>query len=248
MKAIFLGTGGYHPNERRQTMSVMLPEIGVVLDAGTGFYRAPAHWQTRTLDIFLSHAHLDHIVGVPWLLVPLHRGDLDGVRIHATAKTLAAVQEHLLAEPLFPVKLGPEYGYEFHKLDEQVAVGKGGVLRHTLVEHPGGAVAYRIDWPERSLAYVTDTSAAGPYGEFIRGVDLLIHECNFPDDQTEWAEKTGHSHTSAVAQLAREAGVGRLILTHFDAQRTEDDPVGLDAARAIFPETSLSDDLMVVEF
>ena len=248
MRLIFLGTGGYHPNERRHTLSVMLPEIGLVLDAGTGFFRAPAHLQMRTLDVFLTHAHLDHVAGLPWLLVPLHRGELERVRIHATERTLDAVQKHLLAEPLFPVKLGPSYGYEFRTLQEEVSVGNEGRLTHFPVEHPGGAVGYRIDWPERSLAYVTDTRAPGAYVESIRGVSVLIHECNFADDQAEWAEKTGHSHTSAVAKLAREADVGRLILTHFDAQRLDDDPVGLAAARAIFPRTELSEDRMSVEF
>lgn len=248
MRLIFLGTGGYHPNERRHTLSVMLPEIGLVFDAGTGFFRAAAHLQTRTLDVFLTHAHLDHVVGLPWLLVPLNRGELERVRIHAAERTLDAVRKHLLAEPLFPVKLGPDYGYEFRALQQEVAVGKDGRLTHFPVEHPGGAVGYRIDWPERSLAYVTDTRAPGDYLEAIRGVNVLIHECNFADDQAEWAEKTGHSHTSAVAQLARDAGVGRLILTHFDAQRLDDDPVGLAAARAIFPRTELSEDLMAVEF
>lgn len=248
MRLVFLGTGGYHPNERRHTLSVMLPEIGLVFDAGTGFFRASGLLETRTLDIFLSHAHLDHVVGLPWLLVPLNRGDLERVRIHGPVDTLQAVREHLLAAPLFPVELGAEFGYEFVPLTEQVPVGRGGVLRHVVLNHPGGSVGYRIDWPDRSLACITDTSPGGDYVEFLRGVDLLVHECNFPDDATDWAIKTGHSHTGAVAQLARDAQVGRLVLTHFDAERLDDDPVGIAAARTIFPRTELSEDLMVVEF
>ena len=57
MKLIFLGTGGYHPNERRQTACLLMPEIGVVLDAGTGFFRVQPRLQTRELDVFLTHAH-----------------------------------------------------------------------------------------------------------------------------------------------------------------------------------------------
>jgi ribonuclease BN (tRNA processing enzyme) len=79
-------------------------------------------------------------------------------------------------------------------------------------------------------------------------VDLLIHECNFPDEFGQYAEPTGHSHTSRVAELARRAQVGRLILTHFDPQRTEADPVGLATAQAIFPQTELAADGLAVEF
>ncbi len=84
------------------------------------------------------------------------------------------------------------------------------------------------------------------YTEFIRGVDVLIHECYFPDDRAEWAIKTGHSNTTPVASLAREAGVGRLILTHVDPLQSSDDPIGLDVARAVFPKSTLAHDLMDV--
>lgn len=245
MRAIFLGTAGYHPNERRHTLSVLLPDVGVAFDAGSGFFRVPGLLATPTLDVFLSHAHLDHVVGLPCLLVPMLRGAIRRVRVFGVAAVLDAVQRHLLAPPLFPVPLG----YEFVPLPEELPLGEAR-LTHRPLTHPGGSMAYRIDWPDRSLAYVTDTTAGADvdYSPFVRGVDVLIHECNFSDAMAEWAARTGHSHTSAVAEVARRAGVGRLVLTHFDPQQTDDDPIGLAAAQAIFPKTDLSHDLMAVEF
>ena len=58
---LFLGTAGYHPSETRHTSCLMLPEVGVVLDAGSGMFRVRDLLTTKTLDIFLSHAHLDHV-------------------------------------------------------------------------------------------------------------------------------------------------------------------------------------------
>jgi ribonuclease Z len=118
------------------------------------------------------------------------------------------------------------------------------------MSHPGGTVGYRLDWPGHSMAYVTDTTATvdAAYAEAIRGVDLLLHECYFPDARAEFAKLTGHSHTTAVAQLARRAGVGRLILTHINPLALENDPVGVEAARAIFPATDLAHDEMSVVF
>jgi ribonuclease Z len=123
-----------------------------------------------------------------------------------------------------------------------------GTVTHCRLKHPGGALGYRIDWPGKSLAYITDTVADGSYIEFVRGVDVLIHECNFPDEAAEWAAKTGHSHTSAAAHAAKDAGAKRLVLTHFDPQHLSDDAFGLGAARAIFPATEFAYDLMEVEF
>ena len=244
MRVVFLGTGGYHPNERRHTASLLLPDIGVALDAGTGFFRVQKAIKSAKLDIFLTHAHLDHICGLTFILVPLLRGDFERVRVFGTASTLEAVRTHLLAKELFPV----EPGFEWHVLDESVPLPDNGRLTWTALDHPGGSVGFRLDWKGKSLAYITDTTAPGRYADFVRGVDVLIHECYFPDDMIEWAEKTGHSSSTSVANLARAVKVKRLYLVHVDPQRPDDDPVGIDGIRAIFEHTELAEDLLEIEF
>jgi ribonuclease Z len=246
MKLVLLGTTGYHPNDRRHTPCMLLPECGVMLDAGTAMYRAPRLLKTPELDIFLTHAHLDHIIGLTYLFDLLFVHPLQRVTIHAETAKLEAIQEHLFSELLFP-KTPP---CEFRPLAAEVQLAAGGVLTHFPLRHPGGTVGFRLDWPGHSMAYVTDTVPPpdADYLEKIRGVDLLLHECYFPDSRAEWAAKTGHSCTTPVARLARQAGVKRLVLVHINPLATEDDPVGLEAARAIFPQTDLGEDLMEIEF
>ncbi|REJ89703.1 MAG: metal-dependent hydrolase [Planctomycetota bacterium] len=253
MKLHFLGTGGYHPTERRHTACLMLPEIGVIFDAGTSFYRVEKLRQTDRVQIFLSHAHLDHIVGLTYILVPLLRGGLNHADVYGSAATIDAVRRHLFSPPMFPVL--PDY--RFHLLEEHADIpvpGDGVVTHQPLPSHPGGSTAFRLDFPSvgdvpaRSLAYVTDTTVDGTYTEFIRRADLLIHECNFSDDEAEWCDRTGHSHTSQTAALARAAGVGRMILLHVDPQLDGDDPLDLAVARSVFPETELAEDGDVREF
>ncbi|GAB5442371.1 MAG: MBL fold metallo-hydrolase [Fuerstiella sp.] len=246
MRLIFLGTGGYHPNERRHTAGVLLPESGVALDAGTGFFRVQPRLQTETLDIFLTHAHLDHVCGLTFFLVPVLRGEVSKVRVHGTSETLAAVRKHLFAPALFPVD--PPYEWCELQPNECIQLSDGGQMSWIGLEHPGGSVGYRIDWSDRSLAYITDTTAPGQYVDFIRDVDLLLHECYFPDDMHEWAVKTGHSSATAVATVARDSGAKRLLLVHVDPQHPEDDPVGLQQIREIYPTAELPDDLQEVEF
>ena len=51
-----------------------------------------------------------------------------------------------------------------------------------------------------------------------------------------------------MAEVARDAGVGRLLLVHVDPQRSDDDPIGLANVRAIFPNAEIAEDLMEIEF
>ncbi|HVU85951.1 MAG TPA: MBL fold metallo-hydrolase [Pirellulales bacterium] len=246
MKLLCLGTTGYHPNDLRHTACFMLPEIGVVLDAGTGMYRVRDHLVTPHLHIFITHAHVDHIMGLTFLYDVLNDRPVSRANVYGEAEKLAAIREHLFSEPLFPV--APPC--DFLPLDGPVTLPGGAKLTHFPVDHPGGAIGYRIDWSDRSMAYVTDTIAnpTAAYVEKIRGVDLLVHECYFADDQTALADLTGHSHITPVAQVARAADVGRLLLVHLNPLIAAKDPVGLGEARAIFPAAELGVDHLAIDF
>jgi ribonuclease Z len=245
MKLLLLGSTGYHPNDRRHTACFMLPELGVVFDAGSGFFRVRDRLQTETLDVFLSHAHLDHVFGLTFLFDVLFQKEMQHVRVHAEPEKIAAIEEHLLVPALFPVPLPCEYV----PLQPVTRLADGSRMTHFPLEHPGGSVGFRIDWPDRSFAYVTDTTARldAPYVEQIRGVDTLIHECYFPDGLEAVAEKTGHSCATPVAQVAQAAGVKRLILVHVNPLSLEDDPIGLGRVRDIFPNAEIGVDGMEVD-
>lgn len=224
----------------------MLPEVGVILDAGTAMYRARQFLQTDELDIFLTHAHLDHVIGLTYLLDVLRDKGVWRTTVHGDARKLRAIEEHLFSEALFPVK--PPF--DFQPLSDDTPLAGGGTLTHFPLHHPGSALGFRLDWPGHCMAYVTDTTAGNAvrYEDSIRGVDLLVHECYFPDSQTALAELTGHSVTSEVARLAKRAQVGQLVLVHVDPSSELTDPIGLTTAQAIFPRTQLSRDLSEVEF
>lgn len=246
MKLVLLGSTGYHPNNDRHTACFMLPDSGVVFDAGTGFYRVRDHIRTKTLDVLLSHAHLDHVIGLSYVFDVLADRLPDRIAVHGRRSHLEAIERHLFAAPLFPAR--PPM--DLVPLTESTPLACGANLTHFPLEHPGGAVGYRLDWPDRSMAYVTDTTAApdADYRDIIDGVDLLLHECYFPDEMRERAELTGHSCASPVARLAAAAHVGRMVLVHINPLATGDDPIGIRQMRSIFPNTEVGRDGMTIDF
>lgn len=95
--------------------------------------------------------------------------------------------------------------------------------------------------PSVSYAYCSDTLYDPSLAETVRGVNLLYHEATYADDATVKARERFHSTASQAARIAREAGVGRLILGHY-SKAYNDEVQHLEQARTIFPDTILANE------
>ncbi|MBK6475494.1 MAG: ribonuclease Z [Flavobacteriales bacterium] len=93
--------------------------------------------------------------------------------------------------------------------------------------------------PPRSYAYCSDTAYEPALIPFLRGVDLLYHEATFTSPFAARAKETMHSTAAQAAQVAKEAGVGQLLLGHFSSRYKSAGPL-LQEAIQIFPNTLLS--------
>ncbi len=91
----------------------------------------------------------------------------------------------------------------------------------------------------RSYAYCSDTAFHEPILKVINNVDLLYHEATFTEDDVDKAEETKHSTAKQAATLAKQAGVGKLLIGHFSARYKDLTPL-LDEAKSIFPNVELA--------
>jgi ribonuclease BN (tRNA processing enzyme) len=227
-----------------------LPESGILLDAGTGAFRLAPLIETETLDVLLSHAHIDHTFGLTFLLDILSQRSLRKVRIWGEAAKIAAIRSHLFHELIFPVPLQAEWVAIDGR--PEFPIGDARVSWRPQ-QHPGGSVAYRLDWPEQGkrLIYATDTSGdtSDQHAQWSNGADLLMHECYFRDDSEQWAKKTGHSWTSRVAEVAKLSQPAKLLLTHINPNDHSDDPTDIEAIRGhLDGEVMLAEDGLSIDF
>ena len=136
------------------------------------------------------------------------------------------------------VEPGPVYGRL--KNGENVRLGDGTVLcGRDFVGPPRRG---------RAVAYTGDTRPTPATVALAQGADVLIHESTYAPGNADLAERYGHSTSAQAAEIARDAGVGRLLLTHISARYSPEDVIALrDQARAVFPNTDVMADFDEVE-
>jgi phosphoribosyl 1,2-cyclic phosphodiesterase len=210
----------------------------LVLDAGTGIRSlglglAP---EKREIDILLTHLHLDHIQGLMFF-APLFRSTSE-VRIWGPESSEASLQDRIaryISAPLSPVEvreLPCEVSFEEAPHSEW-RVGSA-TIRAASVTHRGPTLGYRITEGETSLCYIPDhepalggdlreTDAAWISGyELARGASLLLHDCQYTDDEYPRHVGWGHSRLTDAVIFARRVQAERLLLFHHDPMHTDD--------------------------
>lgn len=100
--------------------------------------------------------------------------------------------------------------------------------------------------PPRAYAYCSDTRYIPTLHERLKGVTTLYHESTYGEDNRQKAEKYNHSTAREAAMVARDAGVGQLLLGHYSS-RYEDERVLLREAQTVFLNSHLTDEMAVFD-
>jgi phosphoribosyl 1,2-cyclic phosphodiesterase len=217
----------------------------LIFDAGTGIRQLGTSLVKSAngtgFDIFLSHGHIDHVVGLPFF-APLFVKDqlvrVWGGNLQAAGGVKQAVKK-LMSFPFFPLQVDSlQARLEFHDFSagDTIAPRKGITMRTAPLNHPGGATGYRVDFNGSSVAYVTDIEiGAGPLDpvlvDLIKGVSFLILDTTYTNDELPSHSGWGHSTWQQGIEVANAANVGQLCLFHHDPEH-DDDMMDKIAAKA----------------
>ncbi|HUN69148.1 MAG TPA: MBL fold metallo-hydrolase [Burkholderiales bacterium] len=234
----------------------------ILLDAGTGIRELGNRLLADApldADLFFTHTHFDHVCGLPFfkpLFQPRNTFRLWAGHL-GTGMTLQRVLREFMMAPLFPVppevfKANMEYR-DFPGGDT-LAPAPGIVLRTAVLNHPDGAVGYRIEYQGKSVCYVTDTEHVPGSPDrnvlaLIEGADVVIYDCMYTDEEYSRAYVGwGHSTWQEAVRLCRSARVKRLVVFHHDPDHDDDrlDGIGREVAAAL-PGAILAREGLVLE-
>jgi phosphoribosyl 1,2-cyclic phosphodiesterase len=218
----------------------------IILDAGTGIRELGRSLIERAAgaavagDIFLTHAHWDHIQGIPFFAPLFLKGNHFTIWGSQSLETsIDRVVRDQMSPTVFPVTFEElDARIDFRSLSDQATMGRGYEVSAMPVRHPGGALAYRFTNGSaggRALVYVSDNelNPAAQYDEapdwrerfvaFSRGAGVLVHDTMYTAEEYDSFIGWGHSSYTDVVELALEAEVEQLVLFHHRPERTDDE-------------------------
>jgi phosphoribosyl 1,2-cyclic phosphodiesterase len=219
----------------------------IILDAGTGMRElgrsllGRANGSPIKGDIFLTHAHWDHIQGIPFFAPIFQRGN------HFTiwgSPTLEGSIDRIVRDQMNPVV----FPVTFEELDATIDFSaipdgkqetrQGYQVRAFPVRHPGGALGYRFNSTKadaKAMVYISDNElgSGGKYDtptgwhdklvDFVKGARVLVHDTTYTSEEYDHYRGWGHSTYDDALALAIEAGVEQLVLFHHKPERSDEE-------------------------
>jgi ribonuclease Z len=249
-RLIFLGTAAALPTaDRTNTALAIVPDMpgignGLLIDSGGDVYCALLRaglGPDAISDLFITHAHIDHIGSLPSLLESFRLGGRCApLRIWASSPVLE-VAHGLVRVFGFELKLDQwPYDITFTPVEHGQSLTLAGLPAQTFsMDHTVPTLGLRLELPDGVLAYTCDTQPNPHIAELSQNAKTLITESTFLNKYVAEARSTRHLTAHEAGQLAAACGAERLALVHLGATPEE---LRAEAAQAFSGEIIVPND------
>jgi cAMP phosphodiesterase len=184
----------------RQHFSCFIVDDCVAIDAGTLANAVTSDEREKVRDVVLTHAHLDHIAGLPLFVDDLFPTLTEPVRVHATRQVIDILETHIFNWSVYPrfSELKNEFGrvidYREIRHEEEFDVRHLN-LRSVAVNHKVPSCGFLIQDQRITLAITGDTAEMDGFWETVNSLeklDALLIECAFPNEFDELSTISHH--------------------------------------------------------
>ena len=245
MKLTVLGSGVFKPRTARYPsgLALIIGDKTIIFDAGSGTFMRliEAGIDYEQIDyIFVTHLHIDHVSDLLQYLWAYHLDRKKDLHLFGPPG-LKKFYEHL-------TKLASQFSrmpfeVKVKELDEGDAIFlpffKIEVMRTEHVDELV-SICYKVKAKKKIFGYSGDTGYSEKLIEFFRDVDVLVLECTTLNEQ----QIKGHLIPKECGEIAKKAGVKKLVLTHLDLDLEK---VKEQCSRDFCGEIIVAEDLMQVE-
>lgn len=229
-----------------------------IFDAGTGIRllgedllrRGPGRVEGH---LFISHFHFDHIGGFPFFRPLYMKGNKFTIYgCEGTGRKLENIFVGQMSPEYFPVTMSEMPAeLNFVQLTTRPIILNGWTITPAYINHPGLALAYKIENSKSKIVYMTDNE---PFRYLLRqqskkpevfddlkrgqveleredlmlvdyfeGADLLIHDGQYTQEEYPAHLGWGHSFYEFTLEMALQGHVKKLMFFHHDPDRTDTD-------------------------
>ena len=207
----------------------------MIFDLGTGARALGEENAGAVMNahVFMTHYHYDHLQGLPFFTPVFDPRSQFVIRGPTrNGKTVKDVIVGQMQQPYFPVTVEMVFRAKIEYLPftqgDRCTVGEATVTALE-VNHPGGTLAYRVDYRGRAVVFATDHEHGKldqELAEFSRGADVILYDAMYSDDEYRGAGGSpkigwGHSTWQSAVALADTAGIKQLVLFHHDPTRSD---------------------------
>lgn len=209
----------------------LLVDHDILIDAGTGVGDLSLDTLTRIDHVFLTHAHLDHICCLPFVVDTVGELRDKPLVVHATSATLDSLRKHIFNWSIWPdftTIPNPEQPFlrfETMELGQSVDVG-GRRITALPALHTVPAVGYQLDSARESLVFTGDTTVNEDFWTVVNSIAnlrVLIIETAFSDSEKKLAELSRHLCPSMLAsELKKLSHRPELFITHLKPSHAEE--------------------------
>ncbi len=205
----------------------------LIFDAGTGIFKLGDELAREEVDAYLllTHMHYDHLEGLPFFKpffnpksrFTVYSGNIDNTPLEMELSKF-------ITNPMFPFgfkEMGSKREFICVNPGDTIMLKEGIEIETIENNHPSGGISYKIKYDGKACCYLTDNELLPDnremYRKFAEGVDVLIMDATYTEEEYSTRVGWGHSRWNDVVHFAKEANVGKVALFHHSPDKADEE-------------------------